>query len=144
MLKLFRYVLCVFAIFYLFGPISFDNKTLEPYKIEIMDIIKKHCNNDEYYNPLKQFLYFQRQGNEVIGQCNLNNFYYSITIDPDYWKHFTEDEKFQLVAHEVFHCALGFLHVDNPNNFMYYRMVDLNRSTVISQMESYLKFRCGR
>lgn len=144
MLKQLKYAICLLAIFYFFGPVSFDNKTLEPYKIEVMDIIHKHCDNSQYYNPRKQFLYFKHLTGGAVGECSINPWYYKVQIDPYYWKHFTEDEKFQVIFHEYTHCALLLNHVDNKNNYMYYMMVDLPKEVLIKQFLENVKLRCGK
>lgn len=144
MLKMLKYVLCILCIFYFFGPISFDNKTLEVYKVEVLKIIQDHCYPSQYYNPRKQFVYFKHLTDGVVGQCALNPWYYKIEIDPTYWKHMSEDERFQVMAHEMTHCLLLLDHVDNRYNYMYYMMVDLPKKTVIDQLLVNLKYRCGR
>jgi hypothetical protein len=143
-MKLLRYALCILSIFYFFGPVSFDNKVLEPYKLEVMTMIQQHCYPSQYYNPKKQFLYFKQLTDGAIGQCVLNPFYYKIEIDPDYWRHLSEDERYQLLAHELTHCVLLIDHIDNKNDYMYYYMVDIPKDIVKKQLLENIKLRCGR
>lgn len=139
-----KYAIYLLSLLCILGPISLNNKTLEPYKEEVLAIIQEHCNMFQYNNPIDQFLYFKRLNDGVVAQCLYSPFFYTIEVDPDYWKHMTEDERFQTMAHEMTHCTLLLQHVDNPYNYMYYRMVDISKKEVIKQLEKNLKDSCGR
>jgi len=141
---LFRYALCFILVFYLFAPTSYNNKDLEPYKDNIINIIKEHCNENQYYHPKKQFLYFEKLIEDRVGECFITPLFYTIRIDPIFWKYASELERFQLVGHEVFHCALLINHSDKIDNFMYYSMNTLSKETIIHQMEEYMKYRCNK
>lgn len=145
-MKLLRYVLFALSLFYIFGPVSIDNKDLEPHKMEIINIIKQHCTEGQYFHPRKQFLYFRTLPKYEIGRCFYNplHLYYGIEIDTDQWKYATENQRFELFAHEVTHCALLLPHVDNPNNYMYYMRSNLSRETIMSQLLENIKRKCGK
>lgn len=145
MSRVFKYVLSFLFIFYFFGPVSFDNKTLEPYKIEVLNIVKQQCKEGEYNNPEKQLLYFKELSTDTIAECSSNyNVYYKIEVNPNYWNKYNEADKFQIIAHEMFHCLFGMDHSPDKHNFMYYSMTSIPKDITIMQMVEYLKHECGR
>ena len=142
----FNYAIRIFALAYFFIPLSISNPILKPYKKEVMDIIKTHCKMGEFNNPPKQFLYFRKLKDGLIGQCGRSRlgFFYTIEIDPGQWNTLSEEEKFETITHEISHCVLMEEHVDNPTNYMYYRLVSLPKELVIKQLLDNIKLRCGR
>lgn len=143
-MRLLRNALCIFALFYLFTPTSYSNKDLKPYRDEVMDIIDQHCNSADYYHPRKQFLYFQKLTDYKIGECFINPLFYTIKIDLIFWAHANETERFELLSHELTHCALVYNHVDNYYNYMYYSIVTLSKDVILNQFLDNIKRRCGR
>lgn len=143
MLKNLKYVLLFFCI-YVFTPISYCDKTLNPYVQEVLEITNQHCNKKQYYNPAHTYVYFKKMSGHMIGYCSPKINGYGITVDPLYWKYANEDDRFQLIAHEMTHCILGKDHVDNKHNYMYYSVYPLTKQIIIQQFIENLRSVCGK
>ena len=49
----------------------------------------------------------------IAGECVWGQYYNEVRIDQTDWPNFTEDQKQQLVSHELGHCALFLYHINN-------------------------------
>lgn len=143
MLKKLRYGLLCFYLYY-FVPLSYCDKDLEKYKKEIIQITKEHCNDNQYFRPFHQYIYFKKLKDNEIGECVIKFNTYKILVDPVFWADATEDDRWQLMAHEFAHCLLMKNHVDNKYNYMYYMIVPLGKETAKKQFITDLRSKCGR
>lgn len=143
MLKKFNYVLLCLCI-YLFTPINYCSEELKPYRNELMSIVNEHCTIKQYNNPIHKYIYFKKLPGEEIGLCGVKRGGWKISIDPDFWRTANEDQKFELLAHELSHCILLKDHVDNQGNYMYYRLDPIPKEIVKQQFIENLRSKCGR
>jgi hypothetical protein len=42
-----------------------------------------------------------------------------IKIDSRFWRNSSEDERYEVVFHEMYHCLFLKDHVNDPKNYMY-------------------------
>ena len=143
MLKKVKYVL-LFLCLYSLTPINYCSKDLKPYRNELLALTKQYCKPGQYYNPAHKFLHFRKMKDHIIGYCSPTLVGYSITIDPTYWNRTSEDDRFQLIAHEISHCILGKDHVEDMHNYMYYSIYPLTKEVVTKQFIENLRSTCGR
>lgn len=127
---MFNIVLSLIVIF----SLSFYNKRtyVEPEFKPFVEEFEKKCNckieMEIIFDNLDGF------SEETAGVCN---FFYGpskvILIQRKYWKYYTEENKRQLIFHELGHCELGKQHNerkmevdgrDLPYSFMYPSMFD--------------------
>jgi hypothetical protein len=145
MLRVVNNALLFYLIIYLFAPLSISNEVLKPYKNAALDIIKQHCIKGQYFDPPKQFLYFTNLPDNEIGECDIprSYAYYIIKIDSSYWNRATEEQRYEVMVHEMTHCTLFLQHSDDKNNYMYYSIVGLTTLEVNKQFIDNLRSHCG-
>lgn len=144
MLKRFSYAILSLYLCANFIPLYYVNKTLKSYHKEILDIVKQYCKPNQYFNPHRQLIYFETLKDDAVGVCMMNNFSYIIKIDPKNWAISNEDERFEIITHEMAHCLLKKQHVDNSKNYMYYSIAQLNKEIVKEQFITDLEAYCGK
>ena len=49
----------------------------------------------------------------IAGECVWGGAWNEVRIDPDDWSNYNNDEKQQLISHELGHCALYLQHINN-------------------------------
>lgn len=143
MFKKLKYGLVLFYLYY-FVPFSYCDKALEPYINEVVTLTKEHCREDQYNHPIHQFVYFKKLKDNAVGECIIKFRTYKILVDKKAWNEYSEDERWQIVYHEMAHCQLYKDHVDNFHNYMYYSIVPLGKEVVRNQFIEDLRRKCGR
>lgn len=133
----------MYCAFY-FGSMVYMGKAevhsdLKPLYNEVMDIIRKNCPND-YYKPDYVKVGFEKL-NSVAYCMHLPAGFY-IAIDKERWDNFDASERFQIMAHELFHCTLNVRHIDDPTHFMNPTMEYLKKEIVIEQMKTIMEKEC--
>lgn len=141
-LRLIRNVLLGGLIYIYLIPFSHTNKTLIPYTNKVMAIVNKYCKKDQYNNPLHEYIYFTKLKGDDIGECGYGYNKFIIRIDSKFWLKASEDERIEVIFHEMYHCLFKKDHVDNSNNYMYYKIADLNKDVVIQQFTEDVKRIC--
>jgi hypothetical protein len=84
------------------GPVYQDD-TFRPY----VDMFKNYYQVDTSYLTIK----FNKLKNNNVGICYFSQI--KVEIDSEFWSLATEDEKEQLIFHELGHCVLGLSHNTN-------------------------------
>lgn len=111
---------------------------------EVMVTVNKYCTPDQYFKPKKRSLQMSDLPGSIVGQCMTDReTYWQISLDKYFWDSHNEDDKFDVMAHEMMHCMFFKDHVDNKNNYMYYMLVKLTKQQVIEQLTVDLKKECG-
>lgn len=117
------------------------NKDLDSNVNEVMTKIEKKCSKGEYRaNGIVIIKKIKLP--DISGLCMPNLFGYTIFIDSYDWEHYDSAGKYQLIAHEIFHCALGIGHIDNPRHFMYPSFMFISKEETQSQIDELLLTRC--
>lgn len=142
MLKLIRNVLLGAVIYVYFIPFTHTNEVLIPYTNKVMTIVNQYCRKDQYNNPLHEYIYFAKLTGDDIGQCGWGFNKFIIKIRADFWDRATEDERTEVIFHEMYHCLFKKDHVDNPLNYMYYRMTYLKKEVIVQQFIDDVKQIC--
>lgn len=114
------------------------NPSLIPYTNETQNIIETYCTG-KIYKYVSSVIDFNNLEDDEIGVCNFGKNVYTIEIDKRFWGVATENEKFQLVTHEMTHCLLHVLHLDKKDNYMYPIFTDIPKEKVISQLKEICK-----
>lgn len=116
---------------------------LKPYHDEVMVYVKKYCKDDEYFNKHYKIEFQNFNDKKIAGYCLKRVNRFTIQISRYYWDNSTEEEKFSLIVHEDLHCLFGIMHVDDPNDIMYYSDSIINtKDVVIKQLINHLKKVC--
>ncbi len=142
MLRPIRNVLLGIALYIYFIPFTHTNEVLKPYTNHVMTIVNQYCKKDQYNNPLHDYIYFSKLKDDEVGQCGMGYNKFIIKIDSKFWRTANEDEKTEVIFHEMYHCLFYKDHVDNPLNYMYYRMTDLKKEVIIQQFTDDVKRIC--
>lgn len=142
MLRSIRNALLGAIIYIYFIPYSHTNQILIPYTNAVMKIVNTYCTKSEYNNPLHEYIYFSKLSQDDIGQCGFGYNKFTIKIDSKFWFRASEDERYETVFHEMYHCLFGKEHVDNPKNYMFYRIANLSKETVTQQFTDDVKKIC--
>lgn len=115
--SLLYYVLVVKTIF------IFDYKKVDvelmPYIDEYKNLLTKFCPSGNYNKSEYYSIYFVNEMEEDnIGICYKKINGYTIEINKKWWKDTDFQSHRQLIYHEMAHCLIDKLHVNEPNNYM--------------------------
>lgn len=144
LLKKISYALLSGYLFYSFTPVNHVDKALKPIVNDLYKEVYTYCKPGQYHNPIKRSFIITHLKYPEIGECYVNPSFFIIKVDPDFWHTASNDDKFQLLAHEMAHCLLHKDHVDNPNNYMYYELRKLKKKVVREQFIVDLEEHCGK
>lgn len=144
MLRRISYAILSIYLLINFIPLYYINKQLKPYEQEVMEIVKQYCKSNQYFRPSQRMMYFHTLKDNAIGMCIILPFSFKIEIDPLFWISADSDQRTEVIYHEMAHCLLGKEHVDNPNNYMYYSLVDMPKEEVKKQFIKDLEKHCGK
>jgi len=142
MLRLIRNVLLGALIYVYLIPFTHTNEILTPYTNKVLAIVNTYCTKDQYSNPLHEYIYFAKLPPEEVGECGYGYNKFIIKIDRKFWFKANEDERHEVIFHEMYHCLFKKDHVDNPYNYMYYRMTNLTKEVIIQQFTDDVKRIC--
>lgn len=136
-------IICVYACY--FNPFSTKNvdDQLKPYVNEVLSIGNEICPSRIESHSIYE-IQFNDDDPKVAAYCQKRYFRFYIFVNKKHWYEETEDDRFQLLAHELGHCIFDLDHVDDPTNYMYYAMNDLKKQDVTDQMKQDMRSHCGK
>lgn len=144
LIKNVSYSLLSICLYVSYIPFNDIDRQLKPIVKDLMNDVHAHCKPGQYFNPDKRFIEFANLKDSDVGECTTSKNYYIISIDRRYWYRINEDERYDIMAHELAHCLLFKEHVDNPDNYMYYRTTDLKKAQIKQQFIQDLEEHCGK
>lgn len=142
MLRLIRNVLLGIVIYIYFIPYTHTNEVLIPYTTKVMNIVNTYCNKNQYSSALHKYVYFHKLDKDEVGECTFGYNKFVIKIDNSFLQRANEDEKYEVIFHEMYHCLFFKDHVTDPNNYMFYRIAHLNKETIVKQFTDDVKKIC--
>jgi hypothetical protein len=141
-----RVVSLLLVIFFAIPTKQVDSE-LEPYYTEVMNVIKEECPSLKVPRRIKVLLTNEDLspfGNPfTVGICYFMGGQFKVLIKESYFYNSIEQEKFALVAHELTHCVLGYMHSDDPSDFMYPYIDYIPKQRVIEQLKEKTRKRCN-
>lgn len=126
-------------------PEHIVDKDLQSYVTEYYKLLETRC-------PSKKMGIYPRgnytiklgsaEGDTWVGICYWNGDGYEITIDQDYWfSRSTPNSRIHLMNHELSHCVLGKMHVDDVNHYMNWELTPVPtlqlQSQLLEDMEAF-------
>lgn len=111
------------------------------YYEEFIQITKKEC--DKIEKPSRLSINFSNLTEDQIGLCIIFPLKKHILIDSRYWNKATEQQKKQLIFHELTHCVLHYNHVDNIFNYMNPYIIELPDYVLTEQTKEYARLYCN-
>ncbi len=142
MLRWIRNVLLSIIVYICFIPFTHTNEILTPYTNKVLEIVNTYCNKNQYNSTLHKYIYFAKLIDDEVGECSYGYRSFIIKIDRKFWFRSNEDERNEVIFHEMYHCLFKKDHVDNPNNYMYYRMTSLKKEVIVQQFTEDVKRIC--
>lgn len=117
-----------------------DNEFL-PYYNSFFKSVNKNCKKISPPNQL--IMIFKNLSNEEVGLCYLFSHKKQIYIDRFFWENSNDNEKKQLIYHELTHCILNIHHVSDESNYMNDYLVLLPDNVLETQLENNIKEACN-
>ena len=124
-----------------FNNVSVDidlNKYVESYK----GLLKEHCPGISFQTNYKISLSDKLEGENWIGVCKRSFNSFEIEIDKEWFLRHDEEDRRQLMYHELAHCFLFKDHSDSPFNYMFFQFVDIKESLYTTQAIYDIKEYC--
>jgi hypothetical protein len=118
------------------------DKPLQPYVNEYMNLVTQSCTPKQYWVPKKTSIYLSNLSQDVIGECDIAPDMWQIKIDKTFFTYTKDEERFQVIAHELRHCLFLVGHVSDPNNYMAPMFPNLTMRELLEQINADLKASC--
>lgn len=121
-------------------------KELQPYVDHFKNTFHRVCSNKVLTNTYN--FKFEKDpiipdSNGVVGYCQPAVTGFQIVVSNRFWVFADEDERFHLMMHEQSHCFIGKDHVEDPDNYMYPTLRNMNREQVQKQLEKDMEEYCN-
>lgn len=118
---------------------------LEPYVFDYYEIFKERCPNKAKEAGNMYSIQFVDKNDDWIGVCMFRFNGYKIYINKNWWDNTAiEQDRRQLMYHELAHCVIDKMHVNDPNNYMYPSIQPLYYEDYIKQVESDIDAYCAK
>lgn len=117
-----------------------DNEFL-PYYNSFFKSVNKNCKKISPPNQLT--ITFKDLSKEEVGLCYIFPHKKQIYIDKFFWEYANDNEKKQLIYHELTHCILNIHHVSDKSNYMNDYLVLLPDNVLETQLENNIKEACN-
>lgn len=123
----------VSLVLFLSIPIKQVHPELIEYYKNFMDVVKTECPKIE--PPRQLILEVGVLGDENIGVCYYYTVKRNIVVDKFYWETATEQQRKQLMYHELSHCVLNKDHVQSEADYMNPYATDISDEELIRQVK---------
>lgn len=112
---------------------------------EYTAIVNKECLPDQLFYPSKTSILFVKSFPEkdTAAQCTRFEDAWEIEVLQSEWDKITLDNRRTLIFHELSHCMLLQEHVENPMNYMYPSIVDIEFNVINDQVLEDAWNHCG-
>lgn len=112
------YYLVAFKILFVTNYKRIDDE-LRPFTEEYHALLDKYCDTKNYNTSNFYSITFVNSMNDGdIGVCYRKINGYSIEVNKQWWDAVSENDRRQLIYHEMAHCLIYKDHVDDKNNYM--------------------------
>ncbi len=144
-LRMILLVILAITSIYTYTPYFYTKVDPEivPYFNEYKKIVLNKCGEVKELNQ-HYVIEFSTLDEGILGVCLLRPTRFTIQISSSWWNKLSEADRFQLIAHESFHCIFNEPHSSDPNSFMYASMNVLTKNETIQQINKLLEIRCEK
>lgn len=127
-------------------PIHYVNEELQPYYNEFFTYVDSKCKKEQINVPSQIVVDFGPMMSEGdIGYCiAIDGIRFKINIDKDYFIRSNEEQKFNLMVHELSHCVLSQKHSEDSRHYMYYMENGLSKEATIIQLKQVIEGICDK
>lgn len=139
--KILRSLVILFTIV-TFAPVKYTSSELKPYYLEFLEKIEKKCKNGEAFLPPQRVIIISNLGVQNVGVCYRTNVSFWIIIDRYYWDSFNDDDKLQVIYHELSHCVLQADHIDVELHYMHSYMQRVLKEQIEFQTDELIDRVC--
>lgn len=121
------------------------DKELLPYTESYWGLIKEHCKNGKYNNTDRYVIEIvDNMDNETwIGVCSVMINGFHIQLKKDWWDAATEEQKLELMYHEMAHCLIDREHINDVTHYMNPYFNTLPKQTYTNQAIEDIKNHCN-
>ncbi len=143
-IRMFVYFVLFSYIFYLTTPFYQTEMSPEiaPMYIEFNNLVRQNCREDQYFHPQFKIMFKALEG-DIIGMCMTYPNSFVIHLDTKFWKESDQDDRRQLLYHELLHCNMSLDHVEDKHNIMYYAFNKLSKDEILKQTLKHIKSKCN-
>lgn len=135
-------IIFIYACYFNPLPTQTVDEPVKPYLNEFISLGNEICPAKIAEHPTYT-IHIEPLAPEIAGVCTRLYFRFTISFNSLHWNKYSEDDKYQLIAHEASHCFFGINHSDDPYNYMYYAMNNLTKPLVIEQVKKNMRLHCG-
>lgn len=135
------YFLHLFVLHPTFHDTKIDPDLL-PYVDQYKQLLTDHCPSRSFKKHHDIILVDRKPADTWIGICRYFVTWTEIHIDRVFWYGADEEEREQLIFHEMSHCFLNKEHVSDHTNYMYDTLVPLKRNQYTPQVIRDIKEYC--
>ena len=127
----------------LFLPYRSVDTDLQPYFDSYMSAVTTICKENQYYQPRRIIIKFDKLTRPTIGRCSSGLMDYTIQGDREYWKSANEEDRAELMFHELAHCVIDQDHSEDMLNYMSpEKMYDIDMHTLVKQVGFDIAIHC--
>jgi|SRR5271165_1251728 len=129
---------------YFSSSMHYVNKKLAPYFDNYTTLVNEVCQPNQYFYPSRTMITFANLPETVIGKCSYTPTRFVVYIDRSFFKDANEEQRNQLMAHELRHCLFQVGHSSDDNNYMAPVFPELTTSELYNQIYDDLYQSCGQ
>ena len=122
------------------------DKELKPYVLEYHALLTKYCPNHKYrttpFYSVELTDKFPEGFQDKIGLCSPRINGYEILVKTEYFKKLNDNDRRQLLYHELSHCLIMKQHDPDTGNYMYKALYSIPKATYIKQVIKDIKDFC--
>lgn len=116
---------------------------LVPYVAEYKNLLDKYCETKQYNTSnFYSIKLLPKMEADHIGVCYRKFNGYKIEINGEWWNTASEDDRKQLIFHELAHCLIDKDHVEDQTNYMNPFFVSLKYQDLYDQVTLDIYNRC--
>lgn len=112
---------------------QYTDPVLQPYVDDYLSLVKQSCKVNQLNLPHSRLIRFLEPGRDRAAECGFNSRYWFINVSPSYWNRIGEEDRAQLMYHELSHCILRMDHSPDPENYMYYKTTPVTK--IMAQLQ---------
>jgi hypothetical protein len=126
---------------YIITPVVAIGEDFRFYYSEFMVLYNHYCSHRKLPSKIK--IRYKRLPEGIIGLCTSSAISATISIDPEYWETANDEQRKQLMFHELGHCFLDLDHVEEKRHYMNAYVTDLTDLELMSQVNEDFRSKCG-
>jgi hypothetical protein len=137
------YAVSLLLLFSCAPPEHVYDDAFTPYVVKFKEMRKESCSSyDEDLDQSHQFIKFETLMPSYLGLCAMGPDSFTIKIDKGFWSRASEDERYEVIMHELTHCFLYMGHINEKNHYMNPNEQRITKEMVDKQMVDIFKSKC--